>query len=110
MDLREIDRLVAEHVMQDTFASTPHYSTDIAAAWEVMERLTRAESTLHMPIFNLRFMAEVRGEYAYPCWLVNYAESSGPGIDLSKVLTESMADTAPLAICKAALKAKGVEL
>ncbi len=114
---REIDALIAEHVMGfiaikdplwvqvydavdgwveatpdgERRRSMPLYSTDIAAAWEVVEKL--------QPLF---FRVEQRGtkqEYWFSdIWV-------GPG---QKGHWE--ADTAPMAICLAALKAKNVEV
>jgi hypothetical protein len=55
-----------------------HYSTDIAAAWEVVEKLV-SEQGLHLWWHNV--------------WLVDFALSGA-----------QRAETAPLAICRAALK------
>lgn len=93
----ELDALVAERVMGiDLDGTKPHlpyrgvgctpYSTDIAAAWEVLEEL--GDVTL--------------GHQARVCngqW-VCFVDTSGPFQGPS-----GAADTAPLAICRAALKA-----
>lgn len=111
---RELDALVAEKVMGFTVTDwptgkelplagamaflsesqkdrIPHYSTNIAAAWQVVEKLDLSVIRLN----NGRWSA---GEaYAFEN---SYAEFR----------TTTHADTAPLAICLAALKAKGVEV
>ena len=97
---REIDSLVAEHVMglrvnldcetpevddnHGCVYDMPEYSTDIAAAWEVVERLNieglhACIRVLHRP--SCRFKSDT-------VW----------------------ADTTPKAICLAALKAKGIDI
>lgn len=70
----------------------PHYSTDIAAAWEVVEKLGH----------KFQMFLNTRGKWTeadfvhWPDNLKGYVAAS--------------ADTAPLAICLAALKACGVDL
>lgn len=96
--LRKIDALVTEHVMGfdvDCFvpddepapdeARFPPYSADITAAWGVVERLRLGIEPSYMP-----------GKWY--CW--------APG----KKTDRAVADTAPLAICLAALHALGVEV
>jgi hypothetical protein len=117
MDLRRIDALVAEHVMgwvnitpfgDDIWGNPtdgrtfmgqgqvggpiPRYSTDIAAAWEVVEKLG-IQFYLHC---DLR-----RGSAGD--WMVF---DSAASVDCCEPL--ATAETAPLAICLAALKLKGV--
>jgi hypothetical protein len=91
---RELDALVAEKVMGRDMTrpagfkhpiGMPHYSTDIAAAWEVVERLRAAGHW-----FDLR---DIRGN-GY--WASFGQEMSAEG------------KTASLAICLAALKALDV--
>lgn len=87
---RELDALVAEHVMHqpiDKFAlaqgvlyNIPPYSTSIAAAWEVVEKLAVVGS------------AVLKKENGWICVL---------GLETAD------ANTAPLAICRAALKVVG---
>lgn len=107
--LREIDRLIAERVMGWTdlsvtgnrFGTTPEgkphriipqYSTEISAAWEVIEKL--------------RFLGYqggidwARPEAGYEC---SFGSSLPPDQRPS-----SQAETAPLAICLAALKVMGI--
>jgi len=112
---RELDALVAEKVMKCKTATKEwngvlhpfcccdgsdheqrctyvpgmlaYYSTDIAAAWEVVERFDN---------FSLSRAWSMNGQkVGVACWL------AGGFVDL--------AATAPLAICRAALKAVGVE-
>ena len=108
---RELDALVAEHVMgwvwgidDDGFQylvpadwdeymvpAVPHYSTRIQDAWQVVEKtklLDDFELTKDGPMYQFGHY----GEYGFDEWTL-YAE----------------ADTAPLAICLAALKAVGYE-
>lgn len=121
MNLREIDRLVAEKVMGWKPQPFPEESTndwgsgwdkiewpwtrksdcaedaieayfpteDIAAAWEVVEKLTRECS---LTFWSLK----ENGGWA--------GEARGDG------LHEANADTMPLLICDLALRAKGVEI
>jgi hypothetical protein len=108
---RELDALIAEKVMgikcgaclQDgqlepitmDWREIPHYSTDIAAAWEVVEKayLVIRPSLLHGS--NLQWIAgQLKG-----------VRASGLIEIIKETYTE--AETAPLAICKAALRAIG---
>ena len=129
MNLRDIDAKIAEHVMDLSdpqirtkyfcwvglletcddaptpphtdlydagYELVPHYSTDIAAAWQVVEKL-RTE--------GFDFFIETRGSRS-PCSV----EVFRTGKTSSEFDTgEIFADTVPLAICKAALKARGIE-
>lgn len=63
----------------------PHYSTDIAAAWLVVEKL-RADGC----DFDMRIVAT---------WTANF------GLDMGLLSFSADAETAPLAICLAALLA-----
>ena len=70
----------------------PHYSTDIAAAWEVVEKM----------------MDE--GEYtSLECYGGRYCFHIHLTADTDDIHIE-VAETAPLAICSAALAAKGVSV
>lgn len=115
-DLREIDRKVAEHVMgwirvknsvgshlidsahivmderRELYGtgSVPRYSTDIAAAWSVVEKMG-----------NVTFdILKLQADEEYVCEFV----LAGNKISCSS------SKSAPLAICKAALAARGVEI
>lgn len=115
MKNREIDALIAEHVMgwtdigfftggnepkgcpnddyNEDYPNNKHwewvlnYSTDIAAAWEVVKKLVGECDSIEM--------SKVCGSSHFHCYINN-----GEGVDKS----------APMAICKAALKEKGVEI
>lgn len=103
---RERDARVAENVMvwhrehaecglppgeygSDNIRGFPHYSTEISAAWEVVEKFNRIVITkLDMPE---RYLAEI----VFYFGMGNFEEH------------KAEASTAPLAICLAALKAVG---
>lgn len=107
---REIDHAVAEHVMGIYFKKDPddetpgilksmceHYSTDIAAAWLVAEKLVQEKIyfEIHPPL-DIGEQWSVTGYDGY-----NAERNSN---------ADGEADTAPMAICLAALKAKGIEV
>lgn len=130
MDLRKIDALIAEHVMgckvyevldygvegnrwfrcdcpgANSIDERPHansdsfdgeikiYSSDIYAAWDVAEKL-RAEG-LYFEIHNDKAEWSLTGYDGY-----NAERKSG---------VDGSARTAPLAICLAALKSKGIKV
>lgn len=109
---RELDALVAEKVMDDpvdrqivdehgfeiilcrSHLVLPRYSTDIAAAWTVVEKLDtdlwliQVTRKTGMNEMSLRWWVELRSLK-----------------DLARDPFEVAGDTAPLAICRAALKA-----
>jgi hypothetical protein len=74
--------------------SIPHYSTDIAAAWQVIDRMEE--------LVRMARIGRVIG--GWECRFVQLEDTTG----YYDVLEE--ADTAPLAICLAALKVCGVEV
>ena len=110
----EMDALVAERVMGEIVSSgdkivpvngweacryIPEYSSRIEAAWEVVEKLI--ERRLYM-----RVMACEGIEYSFDMniktfWRVELKE----GQAIEPHITATSFDTAPLAICRAALKA-----
>lgn len=108
---RELDALVAEKVMglapvewsgdclvhgnQETGGIVPAYSTNIPAAWKVVEKL-HGEHT-----FGLDWLG-FEGE-EWRC-VFNW------GKDEDRGFAHAVAATAPLAICLAALQAAGVEV
>lgn len=119
---REIDAMVAEKVMGWTKAepldgrsrawppdckikmwphgiSIPPYSTDIASAWEVVERMGR----WHGFDFIVRTTG---GLYGKKEWEAGWYEDGFEGPE-SRAVAD--ADTVPMAICLAALAAAGVE-
>lgn len=107
---RDLDRLVAEKVMglevhkqadvwlinSGTGKAVPHYSTDIAAAWKVVEKLHAQagpegwEVTINLQNFEPNTAEPFNG------WIVTV------GCETAR------ASSAPLAICIAALLAVGV--
>jgi len=101
---RELDALVAEKVFGyecDPFDYGPtcpvhgkgkNYSTDIAAAWQVVEKLMPTIGHIY-PAVDLE-----TGELLHWCAVVETGDTSRQGVT---------ADTAPRAICLAALKAVG---
>ncbi len=106
---RKIDALVAEHVMElepvcvhrcgDRIQLTgliKHYSTDISAAWEVVEKVKGYD---RVEIFN---------DDGF--WFVSIDTHDKFDQTDGHVVPREMCDTAPMAICLAALKAKGIEV
>jgi hypothetical protein len=105
---RELDALIAEKVMGQTlrqlghvfsqrvgdvvpmFEIPPPYSTDISAAWQVVERLV--EMRIMLSLIPARYDNGFR-------WQAKWGEYSSDKWD--------QAPTAPHAICLAALKAVG---
>lgn len=107
---RELDAAVAEHVMgwhyvrcgprcwgippEDNqmtnrytdvpYADVPYYSTDISAAWQVVERMRTTDHVFHLSSVD-----------SFCDWLVTFSDE----------VRSVEAPTAPLAICRAALKA-----
>jgi hypothetical protein len=86
------------------FSAVPEYSTEIAAAWEVVEKLIAKHyfpSVQHLP--------GDRGEENF--WECTLGWEKLPGADLGlREYVSATASTAPHAICLAALKAVGVEV
>ncbi|WP_199426265.1 BC1872 family protein [Thermaerobacillus caldiproteolyticus] len=114
MNLREIDRLVAEHVMGwepvyddgDLISFVTEFgilffsddderewspTIDIADAWQVVEKLNEDDFDFQVWREKGKYNVEFSKDFFY---LYGFAES----------------ETAPLAICLAALKAVGVEV
>jgi len=79
-----------------------NYSTDIAAAWEVVEKLRELNNGSVLE-FRLTWSGK---EYGIPGFVFRIWESDLPHVDLLPF----EAKTAPHAICLAALKAVGVNL
>ncbi len=107
---REIDALIAEKVMglvvsdgiTTEWDDVPHYSTDIAAAWEVYQRCFWYGKTKYQPgdclVVCHNPYCETKEEY----WVAY--------MDYDHLECFTRADTAPMAICLAALKAKGIDV
>ena len=81
---RELDALIAERVMNRACGELLHYSTNIAAAWEVMGHLIESGATPQI-----------------------YHSSGQWWVRLGGLNMEVGGTTAPLAICRAALEAMG---
>lgn len=111
---RELDALVAQHVMgckvlgseltgffcgcspethRDKDGFLPRFSTDIAAAWEIVEKVKATSSRGYVLDF-------LRGE-----WTVGLRACGDAGEPELYDHCAGCAEEAPLAICKAALKA-----
>lgn len=114
MDLRKIDALVAEYVMEwkhypnnrngfnwqaadEGYYELPEYSTDIKAAWEVVEKMKSFETGFALITLNDQFK-ELK-------WIAKFTL-----LKPKPHMKFEMNKSAPLAICLAALKAKGVEV
>lgn len=99
---RELDALVAEKVFNQKYKvaiwEMPYYSRDIAAAWEVVEKIIELYPDLPFGV-EYSFCGTSEGYKWYA--ELNPEPDFGP---------KYMADTAPKAICLAALKAVGVEV
>lgn len=96
----ELDALIAEKVMGLTPTHPlPSYSTDIAAAWTVAETMIHKDG-VYFGCPHFKHKHQNLASLGYPegteCWycVINTAR-------LNKVVL--CADTAPLAICRAAL-------
>ncbi len=109
---REMDKAISQHVFGNTefcckdydddyhaikepngcfvnYELVPRYSTDIAAAWEVLNKFTHKE-----PCIN--YLNDLWNPVGWHCHIDGHH-------------TEGC-DTAPLAICRCALKVEGVEI
>lgn len=102
---RELDALVAEKVMGRTKPEhfvpknvwLPHYSTDIAASWEVVEKMR-----------SMGFYYSVGSIVALGGRGPTLTESHAAGFGKRNALFETVSgETAPHAVCLAALKAVG---
>jgi Phage ABA sandwich domain len=97
---REMDREIGQRVMglpSDSLA--PAYSSDIAAAWSVVEKLVRADD-LYFGAPHYKSRRQSLGPLGYPvgteCWYCVINSKT-----FNKVVI--CADSAALAICRAAL-------
>jgi hypothetical protein len=115
---RDLDRLIAEKVMGrkvygDRISREapeldipecwlPRYSSDIAAAWEVVEKLRDSNFQLTLVTTKLSALATFYTPQERIIWDNSLPEGHTP--------LKAIGDTAPHAICLAALKAMGVEV
>jgi hypothetical protein len=97
---REMDREVAERVMGlQNGSNAPRYSSEMAAAWTVVEKMVRADD-VYFGAPHYKSTRQSLGPLGYPvgteCWycVIN-----------SKTFNKLVicADSAPLAICRAVL-------
>jgi hypothetical protein len=96
----QLDRLIAHEVMGvPTTAEVPAYSTEMAMAWPVVEALVRREN-LYFGAPHYKNKRQSLAQLGYPegtdCWYCVVNSKA-----LNKVVV--CADTAALAICRAAL-------
>lgn len=118
LDYRKIDALVAEHVMgwkkgelnwtidELWIDSKGSYkwvgkfspSTNISDAWQVVEKCGKD--------FNVKYISHKKQYEA----VVDYYFPAEKGKREFLSFGKAYADTAPLAICKASLKAKGIDI
>jgi hypothetical protein len=77
----------------------PCYSTDIAAAWEVVEKMAEITYAAHV-LCKIEYKQHVIGSNS---WEVKM--STKIGVTPPRNDERAEAETAPLAICRAALKA-----
>jgi hypothetical protein len=121
VNLREIDRLVAEKVMgwkadfrDDVYENSPRRwlvsgwrpSTDIAAAWEVVEKLSPGRPFVLQIRNTMMGGFQVRASWTDTEIVNTYDADFGGRMRVD----QATAATAPLAICLAALRAAGVEV
>lgn len=81
------------------YKEIPHYSTDIAAAWDLLKHL----DTQGVWVYNLSNACE-------NSWSCTLCQRVGPGYSGLTYHQVWLVQTAPHAICLAALKAVGVEV
>ena len=101
---RELDLLIAEKVMgisvlggsiindEDERDSPQCYSTDIYAAWEIVEKMKETNDLIVYALRHDDYVCEINKE--------------GSDVRLAQIIAKS----APHAICLASLKCKGVEI
>lgn len=80
----------------------PYYSTEIAAAWRIVEEISGFDTGRDKPWWSMATFYAQRGQIG--CRV--YACPPGSSIfDADDVIAEAIGDTAPHAICRAALQA-----
>lgn len=102
----------------------PHYSTDIASAWAVVHEMRRRGFDFKMEQSGAHHYVGSNGRFtvfnektmvSFTCHNAVCSEEKGPGVDWHGAAggnghgAELEAETAPLAICRAALKALGAD-
>lgn len=123
---RELDALIAEKVMgckvkpgeidikcgceitkhndydYEGAAHTPNFSTDIGAAWQVVEKLNQRDPSISTGEFELKFWGDKWDAKCSDSIRVYDDESGIPSYKVKEFV--GTADTAPHAVCLAALK------
>ena len=108
MNLREIDTLIAKHVFNlkdedittnnghNEYSTAPFYTTSIVKAWEVVEKMKEKQHFIFIghTIKNNTYFTRAEHSDNYYIYKENYI----------------FGDTMPIAVCKCALNALGVEL
>ena len=97
---REMDQEIAERVMGlENGTPVPHYSSDIGAAWSVVEKMVR-DNDVYFGAPHYKSKRQSLGPLGYPvgteCW---YCVINSRTFNKLVICAES----APLAICRAAL-------
>ncbi len=107
---RELDKLIARDVLKLEESNgfyieldCPHYSTDIAAAWEIVEKLKIGNRCTVADGWQSRDTLHIR--FNDPGWCAGWVF---PGADYMGAENWVFGETAAHAICLAALKAVGV--
>lgn len=96
---RELDALIAEKVMGWEKVWQPFFpSTEISDAWKVVEKCGKD--------FNVKYISHKKQYEA----VVDYYFPAEKGKREFLSFGKAYAETAPLAICKAILKAKGIDI
>lgn len=124
---RDIDALVSKHVFGYEYGSekdryinglmeSHRYSTDIAAAWRVVEKLNK-DKCFHLvedryggsysrgkwlAYFGINVDGVVQGSWGGDIEAMEYWDNPTPGVVAN--------DSAPMAICLAAIKSVGAEI
>lgn len=83
----------------------PRYSTDIAAAWQVVEQVTKTQCDDTGSFYVFKIVKKHHKWCTYikhPLWMGIHNE-----LGKNYEMYQAYADTAPLAICRCALKAMG---
>lgn len=89
--------LAAPHTGYKTKHVVPKYSTEIAAAWEVVEKLQKFNPFWESDGFMEFDLSPTSGFDGHRGWQCNFGDDT----------TQAFADTAPHAICMAALASNG---
>lgn len=90
------EEVYAEHLSVPPYMKLPRYSTDIAAAWAVVEKLKAAG-------FIVGIDENAPPHSALSCCIVGKAEKNSV-----LIVAQGLGTTASYAICLAALKAVGI--